>query len=315
MEPSKSSASKLSAAGILLALLLGAMAVMTAPAVQADTANDLARLLGTQRYYVTDAVKANTEIMAKNPNLESDIRNTVNRLKGDKDARIAVLSNAIIPSQYGTDTQRYGDFLYGFLNPKPEVLILVNAQTSIVSLISDKLSSAERQTIINDSRSTFNQSGLGAGATFVADKAIEKIQSNQSTGTFTTIGIVVVVLLLIAGAVAYMLITTRKNWTRKVAPVEELANKVSDQVVRVSDEVNFLPDANRASTDADFGAATRNFSDANSQLRELQKVSPVTLLLKGPEFERKLNLTGAQFEQARQALSRVEQQVKSLPGL
>ena len=96
--------------------------------------------------------------------------------------------------------------------------------------------------------------------------------------------------------------------------MEQLADQVSSKVLKVSDDVNFLPDADREKTNADFGAATQNFSEANTRLRELQKVSPVTLLLKGPEYQRKLDLTGAQFQQASQGLDRVEQQVRSLPG-
>ncbi len=314
MEISKKRLSSSTVAGIILIMLLSVMALAATPAARADTGDDLVKALGTQRYYVSEGVKTNKTFMDKNPNLEQQLRDAVNRLKGDKDSRLAVISNAIVPTNFNNNTEGYGNFLYGFLN-KPEVLVLVNAEREVVSLFSDKLTEAERRSITDEARSSFGTKGYAATTIQIADKAVEKIQSKQTSGTLTTAGIILVVLVVIAGGVAYMLITTKKNWKRKVTGVEELANQVSDQVVRVSDEVNFLPDAARANTDADFGFATRNFSDANSQLRELQKVSPVTLLLKGPDYERKLNLTGAQFEQARQALSKVEQQVKALPGL
>jgi hypothetical protein len=307
------SAALLSAVALLLLLV-------SVPLAKADTGDDLARGLANQHYYVADGVKSNQAFMGKNSSIENDLKNTVNKLKGDKDTRIAVLSNAIIPPQYGTGlagAESYGNFLLSNIltNPKPAVLIMANAEVNGISIISDKLSSAEKQTIIKDAANVAISKNYTAGVTYAAEQAADKISANATGSLITTLVIVVVVLLVIAGGVAYLLITTKKNWTQKVAGVEKLADQVSTQVLKVSDDINFLPEASREKTNTDFGAATQNFSEANTRLRELQKVSPVTLLLKGPDYQRKLELTGAQFAQAGQALSRVEQQVRSLPGL
>ncbi len=302
---------------VVSAALLGIMAFMlafvAAPQVKADNANDVAAGLQNNRYYVTNDVKADPVVKQKYPNIDSDVKNIVNRVKGKEDIRIAVISNQILPPNANT-TQSYTDFLLNFLSPKPDALIVVNQQTSQVYVASPKLSDSEIIDLTNSTHSTFTAQGTVNGISALADKVADKISSKATGSLLTTIGIVVVVILIIGGVVAYLLISTKNNWTKKVKSVEQLADQVSTQVLKVSDDVNFLPDADKAKTNADFGAATQNFSEANTRLRELQKVSPVTLLLQGADYQRKLDLTGAQFQQAQQGLNRVEQQVRSLPG-
>lgn len=308
---------------VLSAALLGILMLMallvTVPAASADTGNDLAKALSNQRYYVSDGVKTNTTFMGKNGSIENDLKNAVSGLTGSKDTRIAVVSNAIIPSNYGTGLQgaeAYGNYLYNNIltNPQPAVLVIGNAEANGISIISNKLTAAEKQEIIKNAANQAVSKNFTAGVTYAAQQSADKIGSNATGGLLTTIGIVVVIVLIIAGGVAYALISTKKNWTQKVKGLEQLADQVSTKVLKVSDDVNFLPDADKTNINAEFGAATQNFSEANTRLRELQKASPVTLLLKGPDFQRKLDLTGAQFQQANQSLDRVEQQVRSLPG-
>ncbi len=301
--------------GLSLLVLMGLLLIaFVTPIARADTADDLTRALsGSQKAYVSDGVKGNAAFMAKNQNIESSVKDLVSKLKGKADTRVAVISSAIIPAQFNKNTDSYGNFLYTFLNT-PDVLLLVNAETNSVTLLSDKLSASERQALINDTKGAL-QSNVTNGTVQLAEKTADKIASNSFAGTVTVVAIVLVIVLVIAGTATYVLMSTKKKWTGRVKGVEQLANQVSDQVVRVSDDINFLPDAGRAQTDADFGAATRNFSEANTKLRELQGVSPITLLLKGPEYERKLNLTGSQFDEAQRALLKVEQQVqRSLPS-
>jgi len=287
--------------------------LVSVPLAKADTANDLAKGLQTQGYYVTDDVKADSTVKQKYPNIDQDVKNIVNKVKGKENVWIGVISNQILPAQQNT-TSSYANFLMGFLNPKPDALILLNQQTKEVYVLSPKLTDAEASALVSENASTLNSQGTVGGLSVLSEKVADKISSNATGGLLTTIGIVVVVILLIGGGVAYLLISTKSNWTKKVKGVEQLADQVSTKVLKVSDDVNFLPDADRTKLNADFGAATQNFSEANAGLRELQKVSPVTLLLKGPDFQRKLDLTGAQFQQASQGLDRVEQQVRSLPG-
>src|SRR5690348_5029134 len=109
----------------LLAVLMGfALLAFWGPVAKADTSDDLARALAGQKYYVSSDVKANTSFMARNGNIESSIKDEVNKVKGKADTRIAVISNAIIPTQYNGNTDSYGNFLYNTLS-KPDVLILV----------------------------------------------------------------------------------------------------------------------------------------------------------------------------------------------
>jgi len=309
---------KVMSAALLGVLLLMALLVVV-PMASADTGNDLAKALSNQRYYVSDGVKADSGFMGKNASVENDLKNAVSGLTGSKDTRVAIISNAIIPSQYGTGlagAENYGNYLYNNIltNPQPAILIIGNPQANGISIISNKLTAAEKQEIIKNAANQAVSKNFTAGITYAAQQSADKIGSNATGGLLTTVGIVVVIVLIIAGGVAFALISTKKNWTQKVKGLEQLADQVSTKVLKVSDDVNFLPDADRSKMNADFGAATQNFSEANTRLRELQKASPVNLLLKGPDWQRKLDLTGAQFQQAGQSLDRVEQQVRSLPG-
>ncbi len=304
--------------GLVVGLLAFMLVSLVVPTAQADDANDLVKALSTDRFFISQTLRADAKFNSKYKmnDLENQLRNTVNKLKGSHDTRIVLLTNATIPAQFGGSGARYGDFLLGLLNnPKPEAIVIDNVETNTVSINDGKLSPAERQAIIDDTKSTFLTNGPAAGSDQVAQKAADKVAANETSGTLLTLGIILVVVLAVGGVVAFLLISTQRKWKLRVAGVESLANQVSDQVVRVSDNINFLPDDLRQKTDADFGNATRNFSDANSGLRALQGASPVGLLLKGPDYERKLNLTGSQFEQVRQALSRVEEQSRSLPPM
>jgi len=301
--------------GLLLALMSLSLLLLAfiAPIAKADTSDDVARNLVSQKYYVTQDVKANTTFMAKNSNIEQQVKDTVNKVKGKADTRIAVISNQIIPTKFNTNTESYTDSLYGLLN-KPSVLIVVNAQTSQVTLFSDELSASERDSLIADTKPTF-VGNVTNGTVQLAEKTADKIAGKNTASLLTTIAVVVIVILLIVGTAVFVLVNTKKSWKQRLSGLEQLANQVSDQVVKVSDDVNFLPDAARSQTTAEFGAATRNFSEANTRLSELQKVSSVTLLLKGADYSRKLDMTGAQFDEARRSLARIEQQMqRSLPN-
>lgn len=294
----------------LLGLLLLAMAM---PVVKADTSTDLNRALISQKFYLTDDVKADPTYLAKNPNLEQQVKDAINKVKGKADIRVAFISNKIIPSNFGGSTQRYGEDIYQNINT-PDGLIIINAQQNLAVVLSDKLNASERQAIIDESRSALVASPT-TGTVQLIEKMGEKIAGNATAGTITAIAIPLVIVLVIAGIAFFLMNNAKKSWKAKVDQVENLANEVSDQVVKVSDEVNFLPDANRAQSDVQFGAATRNFSEANTRLGELKNASGFQLLLKGADYDRQLNLTNAQFSEARQALSQVAQQIqRSLPG-
>jgi predicted PurR-regulated permease PerM len=310
----------------ITALILGLLSLFVAgflaPVVSAQSAeaNDLSRALINERFYVSNSVKnrlkTDSAFAARNPDLEQKVKDTVNKFKSRGDARVAVIANDVIPATLGGNTQRYGESVYDFIGSKPDALVMVNAQTSDYLLVSSKLSPSDRDKIINEVRPTFASKGIGAGIDETIDKALSKIAGNATTGLITTIVIVAVIILLFIGIIVATITSTKKRWAQQVANLQQLANQVSDKVVGISDNISFLPDNIRHQADAEFGEATRNFSDANAKLRELEGATPVQLLLKGADFNRQLNLTGAQFEQLRQSLTRIEQQVnRQLPGL
>ena len=304
---------------LFLVLLLAPVAsAQTSTTTATDNPDDLVKALGNQRYYVANSVKANPTFMQKNSTIESDLKNEVNQ---HKNVAIAIISSSSFPSQFsgtGTNAQtnldNYTKFVSGFLtNPKPDVLLIVNAQQQNWTLIAPDLSQAERDKILADAKNVAATQNVTKGALTIADESVDKLSSNKSGSFVTTIIIIVLVIVVLAGVVAFLLINTKRQWQQKLVGLQSLANQVSDQVVRVSDNINFLPDEQRQRTDTDFGTATRSFSEANDNLRQLQGVSPVTLLLKGPDYQRKLNLAGSQFQQVQQSLTQVEQHIASLP--
>lgn len=311
-----------SISALILGLLSLFVAGFLAPVVSAQSAeaNDLSRALINDRYYVSNTVKnklkTDAAFAAKHPDLEAKVKDAVNKYKGRGDARAAVIGTDVIPANLGSNTQRYAEFLYDFIGSKPDALVMVNAQTSEYFIVSSKLSSSDRSKIVDEVRPTFASKGIGAGVDEAIDKTLSKIAGNATAGFITTIVIVAVIVLLIIGIIVATITSTKKRWAQQVANLQQLANQVSDKVVAISDNISFLPDNIRHQADADFGEATRNFSDANAKLRELEGASSVQLLLQGADFNRRLNLTGAQFEQLRQSLTSIEQKVnRQLPGL
>jgi hypothetical protein len=322
----RSKLAKLISGGMLLALLGLLLTAFVMPIARADDGNALVKGLTSDGFYISEDVRnelkrSGSDLAKNSPNLESDVRNAVSKVKGKNDIRVAVVSNAItVPAEYKNGSQingqAYASFLLNFMsNPKPDAVVFVNAEERKVYLVSNSLSDAERKAITDGVVSTFASKGIGEGTALTIQQASDKLSGNATGGLIGTIATVVVILLVLGGAGAYMWFSTKKTWKDKVGAVQRLASQVSDQVVRISDEVNFLPEAAQVRSSTDFGSATQNFSDANASLRELETVSPITLLLKGAEYERKLNLTRSQFEQTGHALNRVEQMVgRTLPS-
>ena len=299
-------------------MLLGFVVPTVGAQTQTTTQDDptaLIKALESQRYYVANSVANDATFKKANPNIDSALRDAVNKQK-KQDVFIAIITNSSYPSNLGVKSDgAYINNILSFLNkPAPQALILINLQSKKITISAPKLNETELNTIINDATSDIAGKGTTVGAVNAVNNTGDKLSSNESGSFITTLVIILVVILVIVGAVSFLLINTRRSWKQKVDRVESLASHVSDQVVKVSDDINFLPDATRDRTNADFGVATQNFSEANTRLRELQTASPIALLLKGPDYQRKLDLTGAQFEQVRQALGRVAQETqRALP--
>lgn len=283
----------------------------TAPATQnfTDTPEDVVKNLGNQGYYVSQSVKANLN----EAGLEQNIANTVKKLKGDKhDTRIAIIGNDILNAANKGNARDYASFLQGYLsNPKPQTVIVVNAQNKSVGLVSDKLGTSDEQAIVNDSLSTFNTKGYAAGATQLAEKTADKIDGNDRAGTITTGVIILVVVLLIGAALAFMYFNS-KNWIKsRVQELQGIAGQVSNQVLNLSDTIEYLPDAVRNNTRNLFGQASSTFTNANSSLRQLEGANPWAVIFKRGQYEQQARMTYSQLETSRNALAQVQQTVDS----
>ncbi|NWJ94342.1 MAG: hypothetical protein HXX20_01020 [Chloroflexi bacterium] len=288
----------------------------------ADGPADVVKNLGTQGYYVSLAVKAN---ITNESNLEKDVAATVKKLKDNKhDTRIAVLGNVILMAakeSQGGNPIEYANFLQGYLSsPKPESVVVVDANKKSVGLSSDKLTAAESQQVINDSLSTFNTKGFAAGAALVAENAAAKIDSkakavadkadsDKKSSMITTLLIVLVVIAVIGGGLAFMYFNTRSWLKQRVAELQGLAGQVSNQVLTLSETIAYLPDAVRSNTNNIFTQASSSFSNANTSLRQLEKANPWAVIFQRGKYANQFDMTANQLQTSRNAMVQVQQTV------
>lgn len=276
-----------------------------------DTSEDIVKNMGTQGYYVSQSAKANV----KEADLEKSVADTVRKQKNDKhDIRIAILDNRILSAapQGNGNARDYAKFLQGYLNnPKPETVIVVDAEKKSVGMWSDKLTSAEAQELVNSNVSIFNTKGFASGADTLAQKTADKIEANQTGGTVTTGVIILVIALVIGGALFFMYTSTNKRWKQQIAQLQGLAGQVSSQVLNLNDTLEYLPDAVKTQAKNIFTQASSTFSNANNSLGELEKTSPWAVMFKSGEFQRKLQMTGSQLETSRNGLAQVQRTVDS----
>lgn len=315
---------RLTFTALLLAALSLLLAVFAVPAASAQsTENSTIRTqLASAKFYVSNGVKqqlqSNADFGNRNQNLESNIQNVVNKYAGRGDVRIAVIDTALLNAN-GGNLERFANTLYSeALSAKPVALILINGQSRDIFIVSNKLSDSEVREIVNGpARQAFvsNNNSITPAADAAAKGVVDKISSNSATGTIITVVVIAIVIALIVGIVFAVYTSTKKRWATQIANLQQIAAQVSDKVVNLSTEVELLPENVRSRGQKDFGEATSNYSEANERLRELEGVKPTTLLLKGADYNRKLNMTTAQFEQLRQSLTRLEQNVnRTLPG-
>lgn len=300
----------------------------TATQTTTDSPADIIKALGSPGgSYISQSVKAN---ITNEPNMQSDIANTAKQLTDKKhDTRIAILGHnilcdAVIAAKLTTTNAAtcqtsnnnfaddYAKFLQGYLqSPQPQIVVIVDASKKFVGSWSNDLTLPELQAINSEALSTFNTKGFAAGATLVAEKAADKISSNATGKLITTVVIVLVVIVVVGGIVALMYFNTRKSWKQQVAQLQGLAGQVSNQVLQLSDTIEYLPDAVRNRTRDLFGQASSNFSNANTSLRQLEGASPWAILFGGAKYKRQLQMTSSQFETSRNALAQVQQTVDS----
>ncbi len=284
----------------------------TAPATQStDTPNDLIKALAGQDFYVSQSVKKTINGAS---GFDSTLANATKNLKGkNHDSRIAIVDDALLkqsPQSNGGNPVDYASWAEGYLNnPKPEIVVAVNATTKKVGLYSPKLTVAESQAIVDSSLSTFNTKSYADGAVEIAQKAADKIGANQTGGTITTLVVVLLILAVIGGALAFMYFSTRTWWKNRLGEVQGLAGQVSNQVLKLSDTIDYLPDGVKNNTRNIFSQATSNFSNANSNLQKLETTNPWTLIFKRGEYNKQLEMTSSQFQTSRNALAQVQETV------
>jgi len=301
---------------LLLTLLLFISPAAAQTSTQTtDTPQDIARSLGSQGYYVSQAVQSRIKSgEIKEADLEKSLAQITKDFKDKKhDTRIVVLSNELLSKVTvpGANTVAgYAGYLQGFLNnPKPEVVVVVNAASDQLGLAAEGLSAAENTEAAKAAASTFASKGFAQGSKLAAQTAIDKIDGKATGGLVTTLVIILLIVLVVGGFLAFRYISTRDSWKKQLSELQGLAGQVSNQVLKLSDTIEYLPDAVRTNTRSLFGQASTVFSNANTSMHELQKANPWSLMFKGGEYQRQLQMTASQFQTSRNTLAQVQQTV------
>lgn len=279
--------------------------------VAADNAGDVEKGLINQGYYISTVAK--TKLV--NPTASATtLKDTVSKLKNEKHlGALAILDNATIATNISSgDPVAFADYLRNYLNPKVDIVVVVNGDQQKVGLSAKNLTPAEDTAITDAARSTFTAGNFAEGTQQIALAAADKISSKQTSQTLTTVGIVVVVILLIAGGLTYLLISTKNSWNKQLRSLQDLNSRVSDLVVRVSEGIDYLPDATREQVRSNFGRATANMSEAQANMRTLEKASAIQLVFSGGKFRQQLNNTGSELQGSYNTLQQLERSVEKI---
>ncbi len=296
---------------ILALLLVGLVSPLWLTSVaRADDAGTAESKLIQQGWYISDAVKAKLGNNASAT--QTTLQNTVNDLKNKKHPGVlALLDPNTVKSGY-TTAEAYAEYLRSYISPKPDIVVVavIDPSKSGVALAADKLSQDEQKAITDAARSTFTTGDYAGAMRQIALDAEKKIGSAETSGTLLTVVIALVVIAAIGGGIAFLLISTKNNWKNQLEKLQTLNGQVSDLVVRVSDGIDYLPDATRNQVRDQFGQATANMSNAQAGLRELQAATPIQLILNGGKYRQQMNATGGQLQASLNLLQPLDRAVE-----
>lgn len=301
---------------LAMATIVSFLTFFVAVPASADNVGDVEKGLATQGYYVSTVAKQN---LPNEKQQESILSQTVSQLKQKKHPGGLVIIDANTLSSLGySDAQTFAEYLRNYIsNPKlDEVIVAVGGLNSgskgSVGLSATKISTQQAQTLVNNSLSTFTTKSFADGIQQVALAAANNISSDNSSQTLLIVGIVVVVILLIVGGVAYLLISTKNNWKKQLQSLQDLNNRVSDLVVRVSEGIDYLPDGQRDQVRNAFGQATAQMSDAQANMRSLESASAIQLTFSGGKFRQQMNNTGSELQNSYNTLQQLERGIEKV---
>lgn len=311
---------KLGLAIALLVLTLGSAFIVTKSASAADPVADAETALLKQGWYVSPGVVQNsnaTQQQQQVKQLQQTLQNTVNDLKGKKHpAVLALLDPNAVKSGFRT-AESYAEYLRTYITPNPDIVVVAvippaGQGTPGVALAADKLSQQEQQDITNATRSTFTKGDWAGAMQRIADGAEKKISDKETGGLITTLVIVVVVIVAIGIGLFFLYTNTKKSWANQLQSLRDLNSKVSDLTVRVGDSIDYLPDPQKNQVRNQFGQATANMSETNSNIRELEGATPWQVLLGGGKYRQKLNNTGSQLQASYNMLQQLDRAVEKI---
>ena len=300
---------------LILALLVAALVspFWLTSVAQADSVATAESTLIKQNWYISDAVK--TSLGSKAQATQQTLQNTVNDLKNKKHPGVlALLDPSTVKSGF-TNADSYAEYLRSYISPKPDIVVVAviapsGSGTSGVALAADKLSQDEQKAITDAARSTFTTGDYGGAMRQIALAAEKKIADSETGSSLLTAVIALVVIAAIGGGIAFLLISTKNNWKRQLDQLQNLNGQVSDLVVRVSDGIDYLPDATRNTVRDQFGQATANMSNAQSGLRELKAATPIQLVLSGGKYRQQLSATSGQLQTSLNLLQPLDRAVE-----
>lgn len=314
-------------AGLLLIGLLFS-SIFAASKAFADSSIDVNTNLTKQGWYISDTA---SKEFSKLDDAKSTLDKTVKELRGNRSTSIAIIDQTVYPTE--CRGKSVGDCAAALrqliTNPKYDTMIVVDLtrsgtgqQRGEIGLDAQGLSTADELQLVNSVGNTFTTKGPSEGARQLAldtDKRLDDIakqrQDEQGRGTLFTILGVVVFLLIVAGLVAFLVFQTRKNWQREMVALSDESRQINDLIVKLADDVDYLPAPRGESIKMDFSQSTRDMSTANADLRELEKVGALPLIFGWGKWKSKRDETKAKFENTRRSLTQVDREVQEVNRL
>lgn|GEM_PF-2444169 len=316
----------------LLALLL-TLAIMPGVA-SADNSDDATRAIGSQGWYISKAIEPKVGDLSA---AQNSLKGTVQTLKDRKlPVVIALLDTATLPVYKNCKTGAMSDCGDFFLKSQSAQIAVVFDLTNAtpgnrkVGLFSPGLNEGDQQALTSDPAfgklvtagnyaQAASQLAINAAnkidvntksASDAQNAATQQIKKEESNGLFVAMIVVVVVVLAIGGAIAFLIMTTKKVWNGKVEELQKNASQVNDMVLRLSDEVEYLEPNVKDSAKATFAQGALQVNTANEAARQIKAASTISLLFKWGQYNTQYQEALAKMQSVQETLNRVDQTVK-----
>jgi hypothetical protein len=288
----------------------------------ADTSTDLLNAVKSKGWYISDAAKTKLGTQA-----EATIANAAAQKAKNAPGVIVLADTNTLPKECtGLANNECAKFILSS-NPTANFAIIADVTKQPKpqgGLFSVKLSDADVSEVLKSVGDIWS-GDIPANIEKLANAATAKIldnnkasasadvakinqdKKNQEQSSFvTTLIVLAVAVLAIAGAFAFLIITTKSIWRKKVEELQKSANEVSDMVYNLSTEVEYLPDGEKQKAQDTFNQGAMQVTTANDAAAEIKAASTISLVFKWGQYNTKYQDALKKMESIRETLQSVK---------